>query len=92
MGTVFCRSGHPAGARVERIRHEALAAGLVDGWPRGIHDRYGESLEARRDRGSESRRPAADDQDIRLLSVPPNYHLNKTSSAEKPGPIAASRP
>jgi hypothetical protein len=69
-------------------RQDAFTTGFVDRGPRGIDDCDVESLDAGRNCGSQSGGPTTDDQDVgRQL-----YHLNKTNSEQKPGPMAASKP
>jgi hypothetical protein len=55
------RDTQPA-ERIERIRHQAFAASLVDGRLRGVGDNYVETFEPRGDGSGQARRPAADDE------------------------------
>src|SRR5271166_289110 len=77
--------------RLERIRHQAFAASLVDGWRGGIGHHDIEAFETRGDRRNQASGAASDDEDVGLThhGVRLTYHVSKTSSEQKPGPIAA---
>ena len=60
------RDAQPAERR-ERIRHQALAAGLVDGRQRGIRHGHAKAAGAQRDGGGQSSRPSAHYKDVGLF-------------------------
>ena len=73
----------------DAIRHQSLAAGLVDRENASIDHADVESAAAGGDRRGEASGATADNDDIRFRG---GHHRNKTISEQKPGPMARSTP
>ena len=76
------------GQILPRIRHQALAARLVNGRPKGVGDDNIHTFLPQCDRGREACGTATDDERITLHGRLV-YHSNSNISEQNPGPIAA---
>src|SRR6202142_1069983 len=76
--------------RGDAVRQQALTAGLVDGRMAGVGEGDAKATAPRGDGRGQAGRASAGHEDVEGLCQ--SYHLNRTSSEQKPGPIAASRP
>ena len=72
------------------VGQQSFAASLVDGRMARVGQSDAKASAPRGDGCGQAGRPPADHEDVDVLCQ--SYHLNRTSSEQKPGPIAASSP